>query len=46
MRRDQLEHVVRAAASIVGVADVVVIGSQAILASFPDWELPDESARS
>lgn len=46
MRRDQLEHVVRAAASIVGVADVIVIGSQAILASFPDWELPDEATRS
>lgn len=46
MRRDQLEHVVRAAASVVGVADVVVIGSQAILASFPDWELPDEATRS
>jgi hypothetical protein len=46
MRRDQLEHVVRAAASIAGVSDVVVIGSQAILASFPDWELPDEATRS
>jgi hypothetical protein len=46
MRRDQLEHLVRAAASIVGLADVVVIGSQAILASFPDWQLPDEATRS
>lgn len=33
MRRDQLEHVLRAASAIVGADDFVVIGSQAMLAS-------------
>jgi hypothetical protein len=33
MRRDQLEHIIRAAAAIVGEEDFVVIGSQAMLAS-------------
>jgi hypothetical protein len=33
VRRDQLEHVLRAAAAIVGSDDFVVIGSQAMLAS-------------
>lgn len=33
MRRDQLEHVIRAAAAVSGEDDVVVIGSQAILGS-------------
>jgi len=46
MRRAQLEHLLRAAASIVDVSDLVVIGSQAILASYPDWELPVEATLS
>lgn len=36
MDRAELEHVIRAAADIAGVDDVVVVGSQAILASAPD----------
>jgi len=36
MRRHQLEHVLRAAAATSGFDDIIVIGSQAILASFPD----------
>jgi hypothetical protein len=36
MRREQLEHVIGAAANIVGLDEFVVIGSQAILGSFPD----------
>lgn len=36
MTREQLEHVIRASASIAGVDDIVVIGSQAILGQFPD----------
>lgn len=36
MRREQLEHVVRAAASICGEPEIVVIGSQAILGSHPE----------
>ena len=33
MRRDQLEHIVRAAAEVCGDTDIVVVGSQAILGS-------------
>ena len=36
MRREELEHVIRAAADVVGEAEIVVVGSQAILAQFPD----------
>ena len=36
MRRDQLEHIIRAAATIADDDDIVVIGSQAILGQFPD----------
>lgn len=36
MTRSQLEHVIRAAAANADVAEIVVIGSQAILGSFPD----------
>ncbi|MGO9872698.1 MAG: DUF6036 family nucleotidyltransferase [Acidimicrobiia bacterium] len=35
MRRDQLEHLIRAAGELLGEDRIVVIGSQAILASFP-----------
>ena len=44
MRRHQLEHVIGAAASIVGEDDFIVVGSQAILGQFPD--APDELLRS
>ena len=36
MTREQLEHIIRAAASTADVRDIVVIGSQAILGTFPD----------
>jgi hypothetical protein len=36
MNRYQLEHVIRAAAGNADVRDIVVIGSQAILGTFPD----------
>lgn len=36
MTRAQLEHVIRAAGAIADVEELVVVGSQAILASFPD----------
>lgn len=36
MKRSQLEHVIRAAATIVNETEIVVIGSQAILASSRD----------
>jgi hypothetical protein len=36
MKRDELEHVIRAAATVVGENEIVVVGSQAILGQFPD----------
>lgn len=36
MNRAQLEHVIRAAATISGDREIVVVGSQAILGAFPD----------
>ncbi len=36
MRREHLEHIIRAAATIADDDDIVVIGSQAILGQFPD----------
>ena len=36
MTRDQLEHVIRAAATIAVDDEIVVIGSQAILGEYPD----------
>ena len=36
MRRSDLEHVIRAAAAIAQVDEIVVIGSQAILGQYPD----------
>src|SRR6266853_1091375 len=36
MRRPDLEHIIRAAGSIADARQIVIIGSQAILASFPN----------
>jgi len=41
MYKNQLEHIIRAACSITGEDNIVIIGSQAILASFPNSVLPD-----
>lgn len=46
MKREQLEHLLRAAAAIAGVTDLVVIGSQAILGTYPEWELPRQATMS
>ena len=35
MRRDQLEHIIRAASAITNQADIVVVGNQSILGQFP-----------
>lgn len=40
MRRDQLEHAIRAACQIIGHREVIVVGSQAILGSIPEHWLP------
>jgi hypothetical protein len=45
MRRDQLEHLIRAAGRVLEAEEVIVIGSQAILASVPSG-LPPEAVRS
>lgn len=44
MTREQLEHVIRAAATIADDDDLVVVGSQAVLGQFPD--APAEMLRS
>jgi hypothetical protein len=36
VRRDELEHVIRAAATVAGESELVIVGSQAILGQFPD----------
>jgi hypothetical protein len=45
MRRDQLEHLIRAAGHVLDTDQVIVIGSQAILASI-DHGLPQAATRS
>ena len=40
MRRDQLEHAIRAACQIIGRPAVVVVGSQAILGTYREEDLP------
>jgi len=45
MRRDQLEHLIRAAGQVLDADTVIVIGSQAFLASVPAG-LPPEAVRS
>jgi hypothetical protein len=46
MRRDQLEHAIRTACQIIDRSEVVVVGSQAILGSFREDELPAEATMS
>lgn len=40
MRRDQLEHAIRAACQIIGHSEVIVVGSQSILATYSHLDLP------
>lgn len=46
MKREQLAHVVRAAATIVGDGDIVILGSQSILATYDESRLPVEATMS
>ena len=46
MTRDQLEHILRAASTIVGDPDVLVLGSQSILGSYSEDELPEKAHAS
>ncbi|WP_310526499.1 DUF6036 family nucleotidyltransferase [Nocardioides sp.] len=40
MRRDQLEHAIRAACQIIHQSEVIVVGSQAILGTYDESQLP------
>ena len=46
MNRADLEHVIRAAGDLLGEDWVIIVGSQAILASFPEDGLPEVATRS
>ncbi|HET9655457.1 MAG TPA: DUF6036 family nucleotidyltransferase [Kineosporiaceae bacterium] len=46
MRRDQLEHAIRTACQIIGRSEVIVVGSQAILGTFPEDRLPADATMS
>lgn len=46
MKRAELEHVLRAASRITGEREMLVLGSQSVLGSVPEDELPDEAMTS
>ena len=46
MNRDQLAHLLRAVADATSETDILVIGSQAILGSHEEFELPEEATLS
>ena len=46
MRRDQLEHAIRTACQIIGRHEVIVVGSQSILGTFREDQLPADATRS
>jgi hypothetical protein len=46
MRRDQPEHAIRTACQVIGHDAVVVAGSQSILGSFTEDDLPTEATMS
>jgi uncharacterized nucleotidyltransferase DUF6036 len=46
MRRDQLEHAIRTACQIIDVPEVIVVGSQAILGTYREDQLPAAATMS
>ena len=46
MRRDQLEHAIRTACQIIERSEVIVVGSQSILGTFAEDQLPDDATMS
>jgi hypothetical protein len=46
MRRDQLEHAIRTACQIIGRPEVIVVGSQSILGTFREDQLPTDATMS
>ncbi len=45
MHRGELEHLIRAAGSLLRVDRLLIIGSQSILGTFPEDRLPAEATR-
>lgn len=46
MKREDLEHLLRAAGRLIGADRLVVVGSQAVLATVPEFMLPIEATMS
>jgi hypothetical protein len=46
MRREQLEHAIRTACQIIGRLEVIVVGSQSILGTFREDQLPADATMS
>ena len=46
MTRDQLEHILRAASRVIQERDLLIIGSQSVLATWDETRLPKEALRS
>jgi hypothetical protein len=46
MRRDQLEHAIRTACQVTGLTEVIIVGSQSILGTFTENQLPYYATRS
>ncbi len=46
MRRDQLEHAIRTACQVIARTEVIVVGSQAILGTYTEDELPAAATMS
>lgn len=46
MRRDQLEHAIRAACQIIHQSEVIIVGSQAILGTYDESQLPAAATMS
>ncbi|WP_109506843.1 DUF6036 family nucleotidyltransferase [Nocardioides speluncae] len=46
MRRQDLEHILRSASVIAGDLDVLIVGSQSILGSYDETDLPDAAYAS
>jgi hypothetical protein len=46
MRRDQLEHAIRTACQIIGNPEVIIVGSQSILGTFREDQLPADATMS
>lgn len=46
MRRNQLEHAIRTACQIIGAPEVIVVGSQSILGTYREDQLPPAATMS